>query len=82
MSEEPERFDRTYALMKFTKDELTAWLSEFFGINDTDGTYAYWLTRVKAGFHHDTVTLDDYVEFDDETVDQLAEHILKKLKVE
>lgn len=40
-------------------------------------TYCYHLTRVKSGFSYGTVTLEDFVEFDDTTIDDLADDIIK-----
>ena len=76
-----QQFDRTYALMKFTKDDLVGWLGEFFGISDPDGTYAHWLTRVKSARSVGTLSIDDFEEFDTDNIDDLAEHILEKLRV-
>lgn len=59
------------------KEKLIELLNEYFNISDTS---AYWLTRVKEAFSYGTVTLDDFVEFDDETVEDLAEYIIKNYK--
>jgi hypothetical protein len=48
-------------------------LYEHLGFNGVDGTYIYCLTRVKEAFHVGTMTLDDFVEVDEEFVGELAE---------
>lgn len=58
------------------KDKLKELLNEYFNISDTS---AYWLTRVKEGFAYETVTLDDFVEFDDETIEDLADYICENI---
>lgn len=63
------------------KQDLIDAISEYFNIGINDGTYAYHLTRVKRAFHIGTVTLDDFVEFDEETSMDLADHICKKLNI-
>jgi hypothetical protein len=47
------------------KEKLCNLLSEYFGIGDS---YAYNLTRDKAAFGIGTVTMDDFEEFDADTV--------------
>ena len=37
----------------------------------------YNLTRVKEGFAVGTVTIDDFVEFDEEIIDDIVEYILE-----
>lgn len=61
------------------KDKLVKILNDFFGMETKDGTYAYWLTRVKEGFAYGTVTLDDFEEFTDETINELAEFIIEEM---
>jgi hypothetical protein len=56
------------------KEKLNDILREYFDIGDS---YSYNLTRVKEAFSCGTVTLDDFVEFDEDTIDDLAEYILK-----
>lgn len=50
---------------------------EYFQIN-TD-TYAYHLTRVKEAFSVGTMTLDDFQEFDEDTVNDLVDYIFEEL---
>lgn len=52
-------------------------LNRYFDIpNDT---YAYHLTRVKEAFAIGTMSLDDFVEFDEDTTRDLAEYLIEKL---
>ena len=60
--------------MRGIKERLMDVLSKYFELNDT---YCYHLTRVKEGFSYGTVTLEDFVEFDDATIDDLADDIIK-----
>lgn len=53
--------------------KLVALLAEYFNIGDS---YAYNLTRVKSAFACGTVGLDDFEEFDDETVEDIASYLI------
>ena len=59
--------------MDDTRDRLIEVLAKYFDIGDS---YAYNLTRVKEAFAVGTVTIDDFVEFDDEVVADIADHLL------
>ena len=59
------------------KDNLVSILNDYFSIY-TD-TYAYNLTRDKSAFSHGTMTMDDFEEFTEDTTDDLAEFIIKKI---
>ncbi|WP_346938079.1 hypothetical protein [uncultured Clostridium sp.] len=59
------------------RNKLIELLMEFFGFDGSDGTYWYWLTRVKEAFAVGTMTLDDFVEMENETLEELADEILK-----
>jgi predicted S18 family serine protease len=52
-------------------------LASHFGLTDEneDGTYLYHLTRSKEAFSYGTMTLDDFVEVDEEFLDQVFEDI-------
>lgn len=52
---------------------MTEILSEYFGIGDS---YYYQLTRARTAFAVGTMELDDFVEFDDEVVGDIAECLL------
>lgn len=64
--------------MEMTKENLFEVLVEFFGLNDSDGTYVYDLTRVKEAYSVGTMTMDDFVEFDEERCDELANYLWDK----
>lgn len=55
------------------REKLIELLSLYFDIGDS---YAYNLTRVKSAFSVGTMTLDDFEEFDDDTVSDIADHLL------
>lgn len=55
------------------REKLVELLSEYFDIGDS---YAYNLTRVKSAFACGTMRLDDFVEFDDEVVADIADHLI------
>lgn len=55
------------------RDELIELLSRYFQIGDS---YAYNLTRVKTAFEVGTMSLDDFEEFDEETVADIADYLL------
>ena len=54
------------------REKLVELLAEYFNIGDS---YAYNLTRVKSAFACGTVGLDDFEEFDDETVKDIASYL-------
>ena len=58
------------------KEKLVDILNRFFSMEDTD---AYWLIRVKSAFTVGTVTVDDFEEFTDETIGELADFIINEL---
>lgn len=55
------------------RDRLIELLAKYFTIGDS---YAYNLTRVKEAFAVGTVTIDDFVEFDEEVVADIADYLL------
>lgn len=57
-----------------TKDKLKELLMRYFTIGDS---YSYNLTRVKEAFAIGTVSLDDFVEFDEEFIDDIVEYLIK-----
>ena len=54
-------------------DKLNNVLSNYFDISSD--TYSYNLTRSKEAFNVGTMTLDDFEEFDEDTINDLAEYI-------
>lgn len=56
------------------RDKLKDLLMEYFTIGDS---YSYNLTRVKEAFAAGTVSLEDFVEFDEEFIDDIVEYLLK-----
>jgi hypothetical protein len=63
--------------MEITKEKLVEVLTDYFGLNCSDGSYAYELTRVKSAFEVGTVSLDDFEEFDEERIEDIANYILE-----
>jgi hypothetical protein len=61
--------------MEMTKENLVEVLTDYFGLNNVDGTYTYELTRVKEAFSVGTMTMDDFEEFDEEQIEDLANHL-------
>ena len=55
------------------REKLVELLSKYFNIGDS---YAYNLTRIKSAFSCGTVGLDDFEEFDDETVADIADYLI------
>ena len=55
------------------REKLVELLAEYFNIGDS---YAYNLTRVKSAFACGTVGIDDFEEFDDETVEDIASYLI------
>lgn len=60
------------------KAKLIDILTDYFGINESEGSYAYNLVRVKEAFDVGTMTFDDFQEFDQDTIDDIAEYIIGK----
>ena len=59
--------------MLSSKEKLVEVLSKYFDIGDS---YAYNLTRVKSAFACGTMGFDDFEEFDEETVTDIADHLI------
>lgn len=55
------------------RERLIELLSRYFDIGDS---YTYNLTRDKAGFAVGTVDLDDFEEYTDDDMTQLADHLI------
>lgn len=57
-----------------SKDKIMQILRNYFSIGDS---YTYELTRVKSAFEIGTMTVDDFEEWNEENISDLAEYILK-----
>ena len=59
------------------EDKIKHEIANVLGLTDEweDGTYLYYLTRVKEAFNIGTMTLEDFVEIDEELVEELYEAI-------
>ena len=55
------------------REKLIELLANYFDIGDS---YAYNLTRVKSAFACGTMGFDDFEEFDEETVEDIATHLI------
>ena len=60
------------------KEKHVKILRDYFQIDNYN--YYYNLTRDKEAFNTGTMSFDDFEEFDEETVNDLAEYIVKHLK--
>ena len=60
-----------------TVDRLADILSHYFMIGDS---YTFELTRDKQAFEIGTMTFEDFSEWDEENVGDLAEYIMRKLQ--
>lgn len=60
--------------MESNRNKLIQILSNYFDIGDS---YAYHLTRDKSAFAVGTVSVDDFEEFDNETITDIADYITK-----
>lgn len=60
-----------------TREKLIEILSQYFEIGDS---YTYDLNRVKEAFELGTMTLDDFSEWNEENVANMADFIMKKLR--
>lgn len=56
------------------RDKVKELLMKYFTIGDS---YSYNLTRVKEAFAVGTVSLEDFVEFDEEFIDDIVEYLLE-----
>ncbi len=60
-----------------SKEVIEEKLMKYFDIN-TNNCMAYNLTRVKEAKQYGTLTIDDFVEFDEETINDIVNYIFKK----
>lgn len=64
-------------MSRMDKKELKEKLMEYFTIGNSD---AYWLTRVKEARQYGTLTIDDFVEFEEDTIDDIVKFVFKEDK--
>ena len=57
-----------------TRDKLKELLMKYFTIGDS---YSYNLTRVKEAFAIGTVSLEDFIEFDEEFIDNVVDYLIQ-----
>ncbi len=57
-------------MIKINKDALKDVLSEIFALDDT---YDYKLTRVKEAKQYGTLTIDDFEEYSQEDINEIAD---------
>lgn len=62
---------------QFFSNDLKNVLMTYFDINND--TYTYNLTRDKSAFSVGTTSLDDFEEFTEEIIDDIVDHIKRKL---
>ena len=55
------------------REKLVELLSQYFDIGDS---YCYNLTRTKSAFACGTMGFDDFKEFDDETISDIADYLI------
>ena len=56
------------------RERLLSILRSYFEIGDS---YTFELTRVKTAFAIGTMTFDDFVEWDEDNIDDLCDYIMK-----
>jgi hypothetical protein len=66
--------------LELTIENLMEVLSDFFQLNELDGSYTYELTRVKEAFNVATMTMDDFEEWSQDQIDDLATYLWDKFK--
>ena len=63
--------------IKIDKDKLTDLLREYFGVTDNKKNYYYELQRTKSALYN-TVTIDDFQEFNDNTIEEIVDYIFER----
>ena len=61
------------------RDKLMEVLSKYFGINDSDGSYTHELTRCKSAYSVGTMSMEDFEEWTEHNVADLADYVLKRI---
>lgn len=67
-------FLREGEILEDSRKKLIQILSSYFDVGDS---YVYHLTRDKSAFAVGTVSVDDFEEFDDDTIADIADYIIK-----
>lgn len=62
------------------KDILKNILIDYFDINRKDDSYYYILNRDKNAFNTNTMTFEDFQEFDETLIDEIVDYIILKYK--
>lgn len=65
--------------MSILQEKIANAISEHISLNDT---YTYELTRVKSAFEVGTISLEDFEEWSEKNVKDLAEAIIKSLQTQ
>lgn len=65
-------------MIQITETELKEILMSYFCIGDSD---TYQLTIAKEAFYISTMTLDDFVEWYEDQVDNLIKYIKNKIEI-
>lgn len=60
------------------KEKVLQALLEYFCFDGGDGTYAYYLTRAKEAFAYGMVSINDFEEFTEENMEELANFIVER----
>lgn len=65
--------NRLYEYENFFTERLKDVLMDYFDV--PSDTYAYNLTRDKSAFIVETIKIDDFEEFDEETIDDIVKYL-------
>ena len=65
-----------------TVEELKELLFDYFGFHEKDGTYTHELIRVKEGYKYGTISIEDFEEWTEENIDDLAKAIHSRFCVQ
>ena len=69
--------NQLYEYKNFFTERLKDILIDYFDI--PSDTYAYNLTRVKSSYAVGTMTIDDFEEFNEETIDDIVQYIKDRI---
>lgn len=65
--------------MELDKEKLVDALSQIFNI---ENSYVYNLTRTKESRQYGTMSIDDFVEWGEDDIEELAEELIECLQTE